>query len=385
MKSHTLYVNPVERESVQGRHRQVYTVISPNGEVVPTKGMKKTREDNTGFVVQFALNPHTGRLQTGLDELIDNPFKDREVSTLESQYSLHSSWRPILENLVTQDKITEQRYLEILAGVMPDYYTSEAKYTIFNWTGNLKDKPQTTFLQDFYITLYPRPNKFTSDTPRGRLALKLIKNRKDKIAWTRAESNSAIHEWFISEENEAERTLAKKRDVIKKANYELYKLQNESSKYINYQFAVLLKDKEGRSKIKGNVDHSTVTRVLDVHVGDEGIDQLKRIDEFNNLINMRTTTEGIKKFNILYLIQQAINTNIISLREGYYVWHSKSNVPNMYKHTDINKLANLLLVELSNYSPAGKRKKGAQENEPEVSNWYKDLLDEVKSKGIWLE
>jgi len=85
--------------------------------------------------------------------------------------------------------------------------------------------------------------------------------------------------------------------------------------------------------------------------------------------------ESRERLNVMYLVQQAINTGIINIREGYYVWNSKSGVPNMYKHNNYEKFVSLLQTEMKNWNP----------EEGSVTNWYADLYNEVKSKGIWIE
>ena len=78
----TLFVNPVPRISAQGRHKQVYTVINKTGETIPFTGMSKNKEFGVPSEYSFRLNTTSNKLITGLDKMIDNPFKDLEVSDI---------------------------------------------------------------------------------------------------------------------------------------------------------------------------------------------------------------------------------------------------------------------------------------------------------------
>jgi len=74
------------------------------------------------------------------------------------------------------------------------------------------------------------------------------------------------------------------------------------------------------------------------------------------------------------LIQQALNGNVITARDGRYTWHSQIQDPNVGEFTSSLTFKNFMLSEYENYS-----------EKSESQNWYKILFDEVKSKNIWVE
>ena len=371
-----LYVNPVERISVQGRDIQIYTIRGATGELTQTTSMNKTKEFSVGEEFHFQPNLSTNRLMTGLDEVIPNPFHKAELQDIITKYGLSTEWLEQLPLLLDKEVIKTQTYMEIINGVKPDYYTSHIRYTIFNLPGNVKELPAPSFLEQFKIILYDRPNRFVDDTPRGRLSIKLIKNHP-KVAHNKKSVNSAFHHFYISEENEAEVEQNKKADIIKKATYHLYKLQQEDTPYRNYQVATLLSDQHGATIIKGRVAAVKVESALNRYVTDtQDRNQLVNVNKFLTVVDLYTTPEGAEKAEVMYLVQQAINTNVIAIRDGYYTWFSKAGSdPNVYRNSHYDKLLNLLISELQVYIP----------KDDTVTNWYKELLEEVQAKGAWIE
>jgi len=370
----TIFVNPVQRTSAQGRHQQVYTVRADSGELVASQQMHKTREIGTGATLQFQFNPETNRYETGLDTMVTSPLKGRSVEDVMQEFGLSQSWQHLLGKLVEQDKILKQTLFEISDATEPGYYTSEAK-TGNLLSRNLKDTAPPTFIQTFKFILYDRPNRITDETPRGRVAIQLMKINQ-KVANSLNIVNSAIHDWYISEENEAELEKAKKRDIIETAIYHIQNIKREQAPFVAYQTAILCKDKNGDPIVKGEVSDLTVKNALSGFVSDDNPAQMDNIEKFEVIFELLQTREGLDRFSIMYLIQQAINTNVISMRDGYYIWNSKiSSGENVSKFTDHDKLVSFLLKEKSVYD----------EDNKEVTNWYGELLNEVKLKNIRFE
>lgn len=372
MKSHkTVYVNPVPRPSVQGRDKQVYSFSLNTGQVVQTRSMGKTKEFGIGSEFQFLINFDKNRLDTGLDETIENPFSDSNEESLRAELSLSSHWsKERLENIIAAKQLKKQTYFELLADVQEGFYTSEIGATIFN-TRDLKKAPEPYFLQKFKIILYDRPNKFTSETPRGRLAIQLL-TRLQNVAKDKLSINSAFHDFYISEENEAEMEKLAKQDKINEGIYHLYKMKEEFTDYQKYKLAVLMKTKDGKVLVKGDVNSLSVNTALNNYVTFPDPQQLHNINNFLEVVKLMDSAKGQEAVHIKYLIQQAVNANIISIRDGFYIWNSKASTPNMYKFTDFKKLYSLMKSEYVIYNP----------EDTEHTNWYGELLEEVKNKGI---
>lgn len=371
-----VFVNPVPRIPTQGRDKQSYTVIDPKtGEMVTGPNMFKTMESGVAKEIGFQLNSTTGRLHTGLDISVTNPFYQLDPKDVMDQNALSPEWQNIVEDCVKRPEIKKQTLFEIYDNVSPNYYTSEIAggITIFNLTKFTKIPEKHNFLQTFKIILYDRPNRFTDETPRGRLGIQLIENNSS-IAKSRQLMNPNLHLFYISEQHEAEIEKSKKQDIIDNAIYEKVKLQNEGSDYVNYQVGVLITNKTGRSSILGEMPREQVKRELNKYLQSPD-SQMENIEKFTKIITMLKSKESRDRLNVMYLVQQAVNTGIISIKDGYYVWNSKSGVPNMHKHNNYEKLISLLQNDAKNWNP----------EDDTLTNWYGDLYKELKSKGIWIE
>lgn len=372
----TIYVNPVERISVQGRHNQIFTVKDASGQLVPGGRMNKQKEFGAASEYSFPFNPNTNKLQTGLDVMIKNPFEGLEPKEIQSKYGLPPGWGNILPELVKQSKISKQTYFEIKDSVDPDFYTAtvNGQQTIFNSPRNLENLPAPNYLQRFKIILYDGPNYFEDTTPRGRLAMQLCKVNP-YIANSKADVNNSLHHFYISEENEAEVESLKKQDVINEGIHYLYEVQNRLTDFKRYQLAILLKDYQGTPLVKGVASPEKVKNSLNLYIHQSGNHQIENIEKFVDLYQMSKSKEKASEFHVRYLVQQALNSHVIDIRDGYYVWFSKSDVDNLYKHRDLNHLVNLLVTEFDTYNPKDK----------EITNFYRDLIDELKIKGIKIE
>lgn len=377
MKSRTtrkIWVNPVERISWQGRHKQVYTIRTDTGDVIPTVPMKKTRENNTTAEFFFPIDPNRNKLVTTLGELKTNPFKGFKAEEVMSNYSLPAVWKEYLPGIVNQDKIKKQTIYEIEDGVDPDFYTDEVGYTMFNLPSDMNKYGEKTYLQSLKLVLYPRPNPFEDSSPRQRLLMDMI-DVLPAIAKNKNQVNSAFHDWYISQENEAEEEKARKNDIIEEATYKLYKLKHELGRYRSYQMAIVLRYKDGRPIFKGEGTSETINNVLSGFLLDDSRQQMDNIEQFLEVFELLDDVDGIEKFEVWYLVQQAVNTNVISHRDNEYIWHSKAGTPDVYKlGTSFDKMVNFFLKEYKTYNPKS-----------DVSNWYKDLHEEVQAKGIWIE
>jgi len=370
----TIYVNPVERPSAQGRHKQTYNVITGQG-AKPTVSMKKVKEENTVANYKFLINPRTNKLQTGLDKPIPNPFYELSPEQVMESYNLSQEWRKHIEKLVHQVNIKEQTYMEIKHNVSPGFYTDKVKYTMINLPSDFKKLDEgKTYLQDLKLILYPRPNRLTTETPRQELLIKMVENH-NKIAKNKRDINPSLHDWYISEENEGEMEKAKTKEIIEEAYYHLYKLKKEASAFVRYQVGIVLRDKYSKPIIKGELSDEALKVQLSKFIETKGNDQMININAFMKVVKMLESVPGKERFNVQYLVQQARNANVIGLRDNIYVWHSQAGDAAKYDlGSSFEKMVSFFLKEFKEYNPNS-----------DISNAYKDLHDEVFSKGVRFE
>lgn len=375
MKNHTtLFVSPVPRTASQGRDRQVFTVIDPKTkQLTTTRSMNKTREVGTSVTLKFPLDTYSGRYVTGLDELVANPIYQLDVETVFSTYNLSPKWQDFVTKLVKQPQISRQTYFEILDNVEPDYYTTLAKGgTMLSFQPSQLLNRESSFIERFQVELFDRPNRFVDDTPRQRMAIQLIKVH-NRIAKSKNEANPVEHLFYISEENEAEMEKMRKQDVIDEANFEKIKLQKEASDFMNYKVASLLTTYQDRPIVKGTTSKDGVKQAINNFLNDKS-HQMENIQKFSDVVALLKSAEGKQRFEVKYLVQQGLNHKVLENRDGYLIWISRSSDKNIYKWTDYEKFVSFIVSEMIIFDPEG-----------DLTNWYNELYQEVKSKNAWLE
>jgi hypothetical protein len=369
MKSNytTIFVNPVERISAQGRHLHMYYSQNKSGEMIPQAKMNSTMAGGSAKVYKFPENAYDKtKLVTGLNVSMDNPFKGLTVEEVLSSFNLQDKWQTLLEKIVLQSSITRQTYLEIKHGKTPGHYTDDKFYD-----GNEK---RPSYLKELTLVLYDRPNMFSNQTPDSEMKMELIKLH-GKIASNKQEANTSFHHFFISQEDEAEQEIANKREIIEKATAHLYLLKTQKNKIRPYQMGIILKDYKGDVLMKGDLLEGRISNILSDYVGKADKYQIDNCNKFLAKVEQVSTREGLDKFETEYLIQQAINTNVFTSRDGYIFWNSKTGVPNVSKWSDFERMVNFFVKEKITFDPKDKEK----------TNWYGELFEEVKEKGIRME
>lgn len=370
-----IWVNPGERISFQGRHKQVYEILTKNG-LVPTVSKRKAKESGTAAEYQFPHNERTNRLHTTLDKMITNPFYKLTPEEVKEKYPISESWNRALDKICSQSQIKKQTFLEIKHGVEPDYYTSELKYSITALPSKIELLNEKNYLSTLKLILYPRPNSFDDSSPRQELLMCMVEAlaEADIIAPSYDKYNSSIHDWYIAQENEMEERIAKNKEIIEDATYNLVKLKREYGDYRTYQMSIMLTDDSGYPIIKGKPEMVTVNNTLSSYITDSNSSQLKNIEKFNTLMHMINNNE-YERYDVQYLVQQALNHNIIGHRDNTYIWHSKAANQDVYNlGTSFEKLVNFFYNEYITYN-----------EESDISNWYKDLFHELQDQNVWID
>jgi len=377
-KIRKIWVNPVERNSPQGRHKQMY--VTKIGDVAtPVTSMRKSRENGTTVEYSFPYNAGKNKLHTLLDRVIVNPLQGLNAEDVINAYNVHPDYQKQLDFILDQKKITEQTLLELKHGQAPDFYSDRVSYTMLNLPSDInRFEDEMTYLQQLKLILYPRPNMLTNETPRQELLIKMVEALVDAdiIAKSSTEYNSSLHDFYVSEDNEQEVNYARSRERIEEAIHNLYTLKKKMSPFKAYQVACVLRETDGRVIIQGDVSSERVSKALSEYINDSNANQDINIENFNEVFNLTTTPDGAERLDIKYLVQQALNTNVLTHRDQRYIWHSKQGTPDVYDlGTSYEKLIAFFLKEYKQYNPKDKT----------LTNWYKDLYEEVKSKNIRFE
>lgn len=374
-----LYVNPVPRTSAQGRHLQQYVVFnSQTGEVEDRVPMNKQKEDSVPENYSFFIDYQRNKVVTGLNVTVDNPFYEAEVQDVMTDYNLSNQWREILEKVVEKPKITKQMYFEILASVEPGtYHDDVTSPTIFNSGPTTKfDDEKASFLQKFNYTLYARSNRIAGDTPRGRLIIQAIRHNP-LIAQSRDQINSAVHKFYVSEEFEEERIKNNRKKKLKKAMASLFNLESQGDNFLLYKIASVVKNGNGDVLVKGQVSADRVEAALNTYLDQDNASLSQNIENFLDVTGLLETADGKMKLDVMFMVQQALNNNILTARDGVIRWNSKhrDGAVNVSEFKDYDKLIAFLLKEYKAYN----------EGDDEVTNWYAVMKEECESNGIKFE
>jgi len=323
-----IYVSPVPRTSVQGWDKVNYVIYKKgSNEIVSSSrgGATKAfgRDGAAHETFMFPIDYTSMKVVTGMDEMMDNPLFKLDVKEIRAAYNVVTShWSDeLLEKLSESPRISKQTFFEIKHNTRPGYYTDEVKGgTIFD-TRDLemvKNNPDyaPSFLQKFKFTFYDRANRITDETPRGTLA-QLLTEIHPAIANSKSEINTAVHRWYISEENEAEMERVKKQDIIHEAIAKLVELKNEHSELTQLKVANVLTNHNNRALVAGEVGKSTLIDRLNGYVSRTDKYQMENIGKFQKIMDLLKNKEGKIRLEIKYLIALALHNNIMSLRDGW--------------------------------------------------------------------
>jgi len=344
-----LIVKPVPRISVQGRHLHQYRMKSGNTELVADT--RKTKVANATETLVLHRDSTGTKYKTGLEELIPNPFSENETEVI-SKYNLSSKWMDNnrIGKILSSDKISVQTYLEILSGVEPDTYSPIIGKS--NYIGAFaKEEAELTELQRLKIVLYDSANIFSTNSPRGRLIIQVLKNHP-AVATSKDSINPNAHRWYIAEEYEDAVESKRTNDLINEAIYELYNVTKKEPFDILYQFATILTDNSGKSIVKGKSQALVLEDKLNKYIKEKSKTQSANIKKFLDAVKLFKTNREL--FFVETLVQAGFTYNVLSLANGFVYWDSMKSNPEYYKWNSIRNFKEFVLTEFNKYNPADK-------------------------------
>lgn len=361
-------VKTVPRDSSQRRQQQPLVFGSEKTGFINTgKTTGSVKAAGATEYIMFYRSPGTNKYKTGLEEMVPNPFKGESWDTLKTYRNLSDKWNDF-KAVVVEDKISKQMWYEILDGTEPGYYTSVMSQDPFAKGSSYDPKKPRTFIEEFSIILYEGLNVFTSDTSRGRLAIQVVKNAPN-VAPSRTDININSHTYYIAAENEEVIEAVAMYDKENDAIFDLMDLQRKYPESRLYQFSVVLTDHNGSSLLKGEVAPQIVKQYLNKYIKNKDKFKTENIEKFTNL--MELFKNDPQRFEVEYLVAQAINTGVIFEKDGILFWKSKSGDPTVYKFKNRESFKSYILKESEKYNP----------KEP-GNNYYSDLKDEIEAKGF---
>lgn len=347
-----MFVYPVPRISPQGRGSYFFT--KPDGTEVPAG---RTFAKNARKTYCFPVSADGRKIETGLDTKVENPFLNKEYA----EKHIKGEW--IDNEAIRNDEfITLQTYYEVMHNRTPGTYTSERS----SFKSMDKTLKQNSFFEQYTLTLRDGVNVFNNDMD-GQLAM-LCARACSKIANSKNEFNTSLHDFYIGQEHEAAKEKQNRRQKQAKAVKVLEEIKENYTGFTLYQIATVLQ------VVSGSVNEHIVNNKLDdfIWVQDKNLDS--RIERFQNVVKGIKTVEGKEKLYLTYVFQQAINTNVIYIKNGNYFWPNKKGIENLYNlGTKKAAILRMFYDEMQTYD------KSAQ-----VENFYGDLIRELQLKGVKL-
>jgi hypothetical protein len=364
IKGEKIFVAHVQRKSVQGRSE--YTFKTEDGNSIPIGRIRAK-----GVSIPFTFIKENKMLKTGLDEMLDNPFYQLEISDVKGDLKIGSFWFGEYDQIKNQRMISKQTLFEIMDNVAPGTYTSQTSSPsmaeVMIDTNKLRDNSKT-FLENFRIYLTEGVNVFSADTTRGRLAIQLCKNHP-KIASNKNEINEGVHEFYIAEEEEGVNEINRKVDTVMEGLQKLGDLFAKYDMFTRYQVAVTL------NLVSGEIGDSLVEMNLKNYIWDQKSNkhgsQAERINKFIELFDLLVRDKD--RLYVKYLVKQAINERVIVLQGGQHLWPSQKGIDNFYRlGTSLSRIENNMFNDMEAYDP----------DVSNEENMYYRFVEDLKNKNV---
>lgn len=303
-----VFINTVARKTAT----KVSEVV--NGKNVRLNQTKITRGCQDTF--QALPSIKTGALNTGLDEMVENPFKD------------DNSLPQGFEFMKGKEKVKEQHIVEIKYGLPVNYLSNEP------YDKN-KDKvgKEKTFYQTFVFKLNDGLTILDLDKRDDYLAYKIILKSK-RFANSKKELDSGKYPdamYYIGLENETEEIKFKKKQ----------KVNNAIAKLADSDFDTETQKKTVKilELTKGSITNQQAYNMLSSFVEDTtpGKDN---VAEFEKVYKLLDTADGREEFEARYFLQDLLDNWVISEKQGTYVWNSKKLTLGQRKEDAVKFLLN---------------------------------------------
>lgn len=280
----------------------------------------------TGNVYRPLKSASTGKLKTGLDVLVDNPYKTDVKEKIKPGFEPY---------LYEKEKVKLQYLLEYKHGVAVNYYSDLAPV---KEVAGKDDTDKTPLFQTekFKVKISDKGLLLNTDTPFEELVYYFLK-ASSKCAPNLASANPNEHEFYIGQENESEEKLFNKMQLIDKAVSTLV----DSDFTDEYKIKICKVFKLAKKDITGTKAHMVLRNYLT-----EGVkDQKERVNLFLDTVKSLETPLGKEKLEAKALLEDLINYRVISSTGDIYKWKNRDITIGTNKVAAVEFLLNPLKQE----------------------------------------
>lgn len=318
-----VHVKPVFRTSAQNRQDYYHRVGST---AVPSG---RTRGRDVKIKFSFVRNSSGTKLMTGMDDLVINPYYEKELSDLPPGLRPRGEWEQRYDSIKDKEKITRQMLLEIRHNQPKGTYTSNVTIPMMSQMIPVATDHIPTALESYSLYLDDDLHVFEAGTIEGDLAIQLVQNHP-KIAKTKDEINQDFHDFYISNVEEELIEENRKTDKFMELVAAGQDVLDNMDPFILYQIAIVLK------LFKRKPTVTALRATMQKYVTDKARNEQGSLDQrhadFMALYKLaKGDHEARARLYMMYLVRQAINEQIFVLNKGNYFWPSQRAYDNWYR------------------------------------------------------
>jgi hypothetical protein len=291
----------------------VYKIARPSAskitEIINGKNQKRLNQTKIDGKIketfQVPLSGSTRKLATGLDKEVDNPLKGEQINN------------PAFQFLATQDKALLQHLIEYKYNFDKGYLNS-----IPADINNKKHLENPSFYQTFRYKLNDGLTVLNLNNIDDLLAyysmLEHHRFANSKKEWEAGKFPSA--DYYLAEMDETENEKYSKKQYKDRAKSEL-SLGKVADSDTQKKFVKLLLPQISKGRLTDAQAYNALS---------EGIDNNERykdgeefIVKYNKLVKLLQDAPGKARFNALVLLQEGVNTYVLTDKGGTYNWVAK--------------------------------------------------------------
>jgi hypothetical protein len=271
----------------------------------------KYRYSNTNVTICAPYHAKTGMLKTGLDKLVDNPYR--------TEKGIKDNVDPDFHAVLTGDKIKLQHSLEIKYGLP------------FNTLHNQAATPQTIKMKTYQPSYI---QNFKLMIPEDGLTLNLDR-LDDEIAYyicleSKHVANSVQdlneHKWpesifYISYKKESNEVKYQK--FAREALAMSLLMKDDKTDIVLNKLAVIL----GLTNNHASLREDSFTIIMDfIKSGANATSSENNMERFIKEAELLNSPKGKQEFEMKYLLQKGVDYRVIQVRKTTYTWLSQNTV-----------------------------------------------------------
>lgn len=295
----------------------VYKVVRPSAtkitEIVNGKNLKRLNQTKIDGKIKetfsVLLSQKTGKLATGLDVHVPNPYRGKTGSIVNESFKFLE--RETQETALLQD-------LKELEYNLPKGYLSNEPANIHN----KKHLENPSFYQTFRWKLNDGLTVFNPNNMNDDLAV-IAMETSVRFANSKKELDAGKFPYalyYIAQGDETEEVKFTKKQMVDQAKAHLTMGEVQDT-VTQSKFVKLLLPEIGKGVLTPMQTYNTLSENIDSNTRDKTGKLF--IDKYNELITLLKSADGRSKFEAMVILQDAYNLFLINEKQGTYTWVAK--------------------------------------------------------------